>query len=133
MGDVTFALVLLCSAGAGALALAALGLYGVVAYLAARRTKEIGIRMALGGRAGRIRKTIVAGSLRLVVIGLVLGLAGSLLGGRAIESLLFGVSPASPAILAAAAAVLALTAVAASWLATRHATRVAPAEALRKE
>lgn len=133
MGDATFALVLLCSAGAGALALAALGLYGVVAYLAARRTKEIGIRMALGGRAARIRKTIVAGSLRLVAIGLVLGLTGSLLGGRAIESLLFGVSPASPAILAAAAAVLALTALAASWLATRHATRVAPADALRQE
>jgi putative ABC transport system permease protein len=133
MARTSFAALLLGAASLLALALSAVGMYGVVAYLVAQRRAEIGIRMALGAPARRVAREVVAGSLRLAALGVVLGLAGAVAATRALRSLLFGVSPADPWVLALASAFLAAVAALASWAPARRAMRVDPAEALRHE
>ena len=91
----------------------------------------MGIRMALGASAGAVRKLVVRDGGRLAAAGVVLGLAGAYGATRALQSLLFGVSATEPAVFGAAAAVLAIVAMAASWVPARAATRVDPLQAVR--
>ena len=116
-----------------ALLLAAVGLYAVIAHSVSQRTKEIGIRMALGGAAAEIRGLIFREGMRPVAVGLILGLAASLGVNRLLQSQLVGVSPYDPVTLAAAPAVLILVALLACQIPSRRAMRVDPAVALRHD
>jgi predicted permease len=119
--------------GALALILACIGLYGVMAHGVARRTNEIGIRMALGARGGNIAWMILRETLVLVVIGLVIGIPAAVFAARFVSSQLFGLSPADPAALIGAAVVLTLVALIAGYVPARRASRVNPLNALRYE
>ena len=99
-----------------AVTLAAVGVYGVMAFLVSQRTREMGIRVALGARREDVRTMVLLSGLRLVVLGLVVGLAGAYLVGGVLDSLLFGVEPADLATFAIVAAFLGLVAVVASWI-----------------
>lgn len=121
-----FALFLIGSFAALALLLAAVGIYGVLSYSVSRRSREMGVRMALGAPPGAVRALIVRDGGRLAAAGVALGLAGSYVATRALSSLLFGVSATEPAVFAAAAVLLAAVALAASWLPARAATRIDP-------
>lgn len=116
-----------------ALALAAVGIYGVVAYSVSRRRREIGLRMALGASRGDVVRLIVRQGARLALAGAVAGGIVSLAATRVLGSLLFGVSPANPIVLAGAALTLVGVAVAACYLPAARATRVDPVVALRTE
>jgi predicted permease len=119
--------------GALALILACIGLYGVMAHGVARRTNEIGIRMALGARGGNIAWMVLRETLYLVLAGLLIGVPAALLGARLISSQLFGLSATDPLTLVAAAFVLTLVALLAGYLPARRAARVNPLSALRYE
>jgi predicted permease len=114
-----------------ALLLAAVGIYGVLAYTVVQRQREIGVRMALGALPAQIRAQFLGLGGRLLLLGLPIGIVGSLFAGRAMSSLLFGVSPANAPVLVGTAAVLALVAMLACLLPSRRASRVSPIEALR--
>ncbi len=133
MARTTFTLVLLALAGAMALGLAAVGIYGVIAYLVARRRGEIGVRMALGASAASVRRLVVVQALRTAVPGAILGILGALLLGRLLRSLLYEVSPGDPLALAGAVVVILGVAAIASYVPAVRAGRVAPMEALRYE
>ena len=128
-----FSLVLVATFAFLALVLAAVGLYGVVAYSVRQRTKEIGVRMAIGADAGRIARLVASESVRMVGFGLVAGLLGALATARLLSGFLYGVQPADPAAILAAALVLAAAAVLATLLPVRRATRVDPVIALAAE
>jgi putative ABC transport system permease protein len=119
--------------GALALLLAAIGLYGVLAYVVSERQLEIGIRMAVGADAGEVRRMVLRQGLALAAAGVAIGTLVSLGLGRLIQGLLHGVSPHDPATFAVVPAVLAGVALLASWLPARRATRVAPIVALKSE
>jgi putative ABC transport system permease protein len=116
-----------------ALLLAAIGVYGVLAYLVTQRTREIGVRIALGARPRSVLALVVGHSLRLSVTGILLGLIAAVWLAPAIESQLFGVRPRDAVTLAAAAGGLLVIALVASYLPARRATRVDPLTALRAE
>jgi predicted permease len=116
-----------------ATALAALGLYGVLAYSVAQRSREIALRFALGAPAARIRAMVVRQVGAIAVVGVALGAGGALLLGRAARSLLFGVEAANPVALAGAAAVLTAVMLAAAYVPARRASRIDPMVALRYE
>jgi predicted permease len=119
--------------GALALILACIGLYGVMAQGVARRTSEIGIRMALGARGGNIAWMILRETLVLVLLGLVIGVPIALVAAKLISSQLFGLKPADPLALISAAVVLTLVALLAGYVPARRASRVNPLNALRYE
>ena len=119
--------------GALALILACIGLYGVMAQGVARRTNEIGIRMALGARGGNIAWMVLRETLYLVLAGLVIGVPGALIGAKLISAQLFGMKPADPLTLVGAGAVLTIVALLAGYLPARRASRVNPLNALRYE
>ena len=119
--------------GAGALLLAAVGLYAVLSYVVRRRTRELAIRHALGALPSRLRSLVITQALGLAGLGILIGLAASVAGGGLLQSLLFGVSPADPLTLTAAAAVLLGVTVAASWLPAQRAMRADPVTVLREE
>jgi predicted permease len=123
-------LVLALGFGAIALLLSAIGIYGVLSYLVAQRTKEIGIRMALGGTPRDIVRLVLREGVTLVGFGFAAGLAGALALRRAVESQLYGVQPTDARVYAAAIVVLGLVAVAACLLPAWRAARVNPALAL---
>jgi predicted permease len=127
-----FALVLMGAFALVALALAALGLYGVLAYAIRQRTTEIGIRIALGATAAHVRALVFRQAGLVVSLGVAAGLAGALMLGRWLEALAFGVAPSDPRILAASAAVLALVALVAAWLPAQRAARVQPRIAMQE-
>jgi putative ABC transport system permease protein len=127
-----FTLLLVALFAAVAAALAAVGIYGLLAYAVACRTREIGVRMALGAERRRIEAGVVAGALRLTAAGLVLGLAGAAAAGRGVRSLLHGIAPTDPWTLAAVALLVLGVAVLASWLPARRAGAVDPIKALRR-
>jgi putative ABC transport system permease protein len=116
-----------------ALVLAALGLYGVVAYSVSQRTTELGIRMALGAQPRSVLRLVVFHAARLALIGLAIGVAVSLAGGRLISRFLFGVSPADPITLGSASLVILLVALTAALVPALRAARIDPATALRAE
>ena len=122
------------SAFAGiAIALAAIGLYGIVSYSVSQRTREIGIRRSLGADSGTIIRMLMAAGLRPVAIGSVVGLLLSLLLSRLVASLLFEVGTFDPWTFLGTTVVLGLTAMAATWLPASRASRVSPVNALRAE
>jgi putative ABC transport system permease protein len=133
MAQTSFALVMLGIAAAVALLLGVVGIYGVIAYVAQQRTKEIGIRMALGAAGRDVSALFVRHGVVLAGIGIVSGLAAAALLTRAMSALLFGVSAYDPLTYGAVALALGGTAVLASYLPARRAARVDPAEALRWE
>ena len=119
--------------GAVALFMAALGIYGVKAYLVSRRTREIGIRMALGATTRDVLSLVMRDGLTLTAVGLVVGLGLSAIAVRGIGGFLFGGASFDAPIVGAALAVLGAAALVASWIPARRATRIAPTTALRSE
>ncbi|HEY2291180.1 MAG TPA: FtsX-like permease family protein, partial [Thermoanaerobaculia bacterium] len=130
---ISFSTLLLAVSSGVALLLAALGIYGLLAFLMARRHREIGIRLAIGARREQVRRLVLFQSLRLAAAGVALGLMGAALTTWLLQSLLFGVGPLDLLTLGAAAAFLVLVAVTASWMPARRAMAVPPLEALRHE
>lgn len=133
LGDARMTAFLLGVFAALALALAALGVFGVTAFAVAERTREIGVRLALGGEAGRVLRLILWENGRLVLLGSALGLGAMLAGAQVLAAHVYEVSARDPATLGLAFAVLALAALAAAWRPARKATRVDPMIALRAE
>lgn len=133
LGRIIFFSTLLWIATGVALLLAAVGMYGVISYVVTRRTREIGMRIALGARPAMVERGIVGSSLRLAAIGLVVGVGLALGTTRVLQGLLFGVEPGDPVVIGGAAALLAVVAVVASWIPARRAARIDPSEALRAE
>jgi putative ABC transport system permease protein len=128
-----FSLMLAALFGALALALSAVGIYGVTSYSVAQRTRELGLRVALGARPLGVLGLVMGEAARLAGLGILLGAAGALALNRAIVSLLFGVAPTDPLTFAAVAAGLLVIALAAAWPSGRRATEVDPVVALRGE
>jgi predicted permease len=128
-----FALMLMGIFAAVALTLAAIGMYGVLAYSVNQRTQEIGIRMALGARSTQVRGIVVGQGITVAAVGIAVGLVGALALSRLLESILFGVSVTDPTIFATVAGTLGIVALLAAYLPARRATRVDPMEALRNE
>lgn len=118
---------------AAALLLATLGLYGVLAYAVTERTREIGIRIALGAERGRVMRLVVGQGLRLAGAGVAIGVAAATLFGRLIESQLFEVRAFDPPTITAMVCALMAAALLASWLPARRAMRSDPAVTLRYE
>ena len=125
-----FALVLMGAFAVAALALAALGLYGMLAYTVRQRTTEIGIRLALGATPGQVRGLVFRQAVLVVSIGLIAGLAGALVAGRWLAAMTFQISPSDPRVLAATVLAVSIPALVAAWLPARRAARVPPAVAL---
>jgi ABC-type antimicrobial peptide transport system permease subunit len=119
--------------GTLALALAALGLYGVMMYATLRRTSEFGLRMALGADAPRVRQMVLGEALALVAGGTVMGVPLAIVTTRLLRNQLFGVSVVDPTSIAIALAVLAVSAAAAGYLPATRAAHVGPLEALRAD
>ena len=113
--------------------LAAIGIYGVLAYAVRQRTREIGIRMSLGASRGRVLGEVLGEGMRLALLGLVVGIAGAFAAGRVLASLLSEVKPGDPGIFAATAVLLAVVALIACYLPARRAARLDPMAALRYE
>jgi predicted lysophospholipase L1 biosynthesis ABC-type transport system permease subunit len=119
--------------GGCALLLAAIGIYGLMAYSVEQRTQEIGIRMALGAQAAQVRKMVVGQGMALAIVGVVIGLGAAFGLSRLISSFLFGVKARDPLAFSAVPLVLALVAFIAVWLPARRASKVDPIIALRVE
>ena len=133
MTQTSFALVMLGIAAGVALLIGMVGIYGVVAYAAAQRTREIGVRMALGARAEDVRHMFLRHGLWLAAIGITIGIGIALTLTRVMSAFLFGVGPMDPLTYAAVAAVLAAMTLVATYLPARRASRVDPVVALRAE
>ena len=133
VADRKFSLILLGSFAAIALVLAAVGIYGVMAYAVSQRTREIGLRMALGARMGEVVALVMRQGMRLVIIGIALGVAGALVLTRLMESLLFGVTATDPLTFVGVPLVLAAVAFLANLIPALRASRVDPITALRYE
>lgn len=127
-----FALILLATFAGVCLLLASVGLYGVLAYAVRQRTQEIGIRIALGATGAQIRLMVLRLASIPLAAGLLVGAVGALLLGRWLTSLAFGISPSDPRILAAAAVLLTITGLLATWLPARRAARIEPRVAIQE-
>ena len=128
-----FATILAAAFAIVALALAAVGVYGVIAYATTRRRYEFGVRIALGARPGQVMALVIREGAVLAAIGLTLGVAGAALGARLLQSQLFGVTPRDAVSYATAVVAIALAAMTACWLPARRISAVTPLEALRSE
>jgi putative ABC transport system permease protein len=128
-----FGMALFAAFAALALILAALGIYGVMAFAVAQRTHEIGIRMALGAQKGDVVSLIVRGGMRLALIGALLGLAGAFTLGRLMHSTLYGVASLDYFSFTFVAALLLAVALLASWIPARRSARIDPMIAIRND
>jgi predicted permease len=133
MGRLSFTLLLLGIAGGVALALAAIGLYGLISWVVARRTNEIGVRIALGAQTRQVELLVVGRAMKLAAAGLAIGLLGAAASSRVLGGLLYGVAPWDPVSYLGAVVVLGTVAVVAGWIPARRAARVDPVVALREE
>jgi len=133
MARTTFTLIMIGAAAAVALLLGAIGIYGVISYTVSLRTREIGVRMALGAQTGEVRGMIVRQGLVLAGIGAAIGLAGALGLSRLISSLLYGIAPHDPITLGGVTLSLLTVAAVASWLPAMRAAKIDPIEALRAD
>ena len=133
MAQARFSLVLMSALGGIALLLTAVGVFGVISYSVSQRTREFGIRLALGEDPSRTRRSVVASGMRLVLASIGIGLVGALAIGRLISGLLYQVPPADPVTFATIALLLATVALFACYVPARRATRVDPALTLRSE
>jgi predicted permease len=131
MGYARFSALLLAAFAVVALALAALGTYGVISFGVSQRTREIGIRVALGATRRSVLRLVVGQGVWLAAIGGGLGLAGALVATRVLRSLLYGVAPSDPLTLVSIVALLTGAVILASWIPARRAAGVHPVEALR--
>ena len=128
-----FNTILLAVFGGLATLLGAIGIYGLMSYSVSQRTQEIGIRMALGARRGDVARTVLGHGMRVVLVGVVLGLLGAFAATRLMSTLLFGVTPTDPVTFTAVPVLVVAVALVASYLPVRRATRIDPLEALRYE
>jgi putative ABC transport system permease protein len=119
--------------GSLALLLAALGLYGVMAFSVAQRTREIGVRMALGAQASRVQLMVIAQGMKLVLIGVLIGVPISMAASQVVKSMLFGLSARDPVTYGGVALLLAIAGLMACWIPARRAAKVNPMMALRCE
>jgi hypothetical protein len=133
LGSRRFNLILIAFFGVVALLLATAGVFGVMAYSVSRRTREIGVRVALGARSRDVLTMILTQGMRTILIGVAIGIAGSLALTRAISSLLFGVTATDPLTFVAVIALLTAAALLACYIPARRATKVDPMVALRYE
>jgi ABC-type antimicrobial peptide transport system permease subunit len=124
----------LCTAFAGlALVIACVGLYGTMSYNVARRTGEIGIRMALGAQRGRVLRMVLREVMLLAAVGLAIGVPAALAAAKLVESFLFGMKPNDPLALMGSVAALVSAAILAGYLPARNASRIDPMIALRHD
>ena len=133
MARTSFTMLLLVIAAAVALLLGSVGIYGVISFVVSQRTREIGVRMALGAKRDDISRMVLREGLGVTLLGIAIGLASALAVTRLMLALLFGVSPTDPGTLAAVPVLLAAVALVASWLPARRAAAVDPLEAIRYE
>jgi ABC-type antimicrobial peptide transport system permease subunit len=133
MVALSFTMLALALASTLALILGAIGLYGILSYVVAQRTREIGVRMALGAEARRVQRMVVMQGARVVIAGVVIGVVIAAGATRALEGLLFGVERADAATFVAMSASMLLVGLLATWLPARRATNDDPIESLRGE
>jgi ABC-type antimicrobial peptide transport system permease subunit len=133
MARTSFTLVMLIIAGSMALLLGLLGIYGVISYAVSQRSREIGIRLALGAQRSSLRWMFVRSALALTGAGIAIGLAAAAVLTQLMKTLLFGIRPLDPVTFAAVPLVLVAAAVLASYLPTARAASVNPIDALRAE
>ena len=133
MAQTSFALVMLGIAAAVALVISVVGIYGVIAYAASQRTREIGLRMALGARVADVRMLFIRQGVVLTAAGIALGVVFAFALTRVISGFLFGVGPMDPGTYAAVSGTLAIVALLAAYLPARRAARVDPLTALRTD
>jgi putative ABC transport system permease protein len=133
IGSRRFPMQLLTLLSCVALTLAAVGVYGVVNYLVSQRTRELGIRMALGARRRDVMQLVVGGSLPPVLAGLAAGALGAMVAARFLSTILYGVTASDPSVLTTILAILGTVAGGAAWLPARRAAAVDPLVALRDE
>jgi putative ABC transport system permease protein len=128
-----FYMLLLTSFAAVALVLSAVGIYGVIAYLVTMRTRELGIRIALGASHADVLRLVMGEGVRVTLVGLAIGIAGALLLSRLLATLLFGVAPTDPLTFALVALTLGAVALAASIIPARRAAKLDPLLAIRAD
>jgi predicted permease len=133
VGRQRFTMLLLGSFAASAIALALIGVHGVLSYLVAHRTRELGLRLALGAAPGTVVRGVLTQSLPFIALGVGLGLSGALAAARLLHRFMFGVSTADPLTFAVVGASVMGAALVASWMPARRAARVDPMEALRHD
>jgi ABC-type antimicrobial peptide transport system permease subunit len=133
MIQLSFTMLTLGVVSALALILGALGLYGVLSYVVAGRTREIGVRMALGATAGLVRRQVVSDGARVVLVGIAVGVVAALLSTRFLSTLLYGVEAADPFVFAAMSLMMLCVGLLASYMPARRASGVNPVEAMRSD